>query len=131
MIERKYKRKYFRIKPCGISYNTLTISSYKGKKLKTGSAVIKLHNLSMGGLKFSSALNLPVGKELLLEFNMRVPGKVVKSKGYIVYRYTGKDSYIYGVRFIEANSNIFYCFNGFNDNPLWLMEKKINISTVK
>lgn len=85
MIRRNYIRKFYRIHPEKDLFAEMTIRSVNGKDVNTGRAIVRIVNISPGGLSFLSDLCFPATRKLILQFNINLPNKAVILQGFIVY----------------------------------------------
>lgn len=80
----------------------MTIVSIGNNKLKLGSSPVSINNISSVGLCFDTALNLPVKKDIILQFKTMINKVEVSLKGYIVWCEELSTSYNrYGVTLLQ------------------------------
>lgn len=117
MSERDYGRKYMRIKPESPVYAGITIVCVGQSKVMTGTARVRLADLSPGGLRFVSPLSLPVDNRVLIEFNFTILEHSFKLMGHIVHKNTIEaDEYEYGFCYSEANEDLRTCLKKLFNN---------------
>lgn len=85
MIKRNYIRKFYRIQPEKNLYAEMTIRNVNGKKVNTGRAIVRIVNISPGGLSFLSDLSFPATRRVILEFKIILGNKAVILQGFVVY----------------------------------------------
>lgn len=128
MTGRNYSRKYLRIKPDNPICAEITIVQVGTKIVKTGVAGVNILNLSPGGLKFISRLNLPVDASVLLELHFKVVEQDFRLKGYIVYKSCVEiHEYEYGFCFFEADETLRIYLKKLFNNMSVKMERHIVI----
>lgn len=99
MKYRSYKRIYFDNPLKGL----VSITKVHGYPVKTKSSPIAIHNLSHGGLSFSSNLDFPL-KDMELLFKIHLLGKSINLKGTISWqRQDANGLYYYGVQLGTLN----------------------------
>ena len=95
------KRRYYRIHfpyPLGADMTLLSIS---GRLMKLGKSSILIEDLSVGGLRFISTLNLPVRNDMIFHVETHILGETIQMNGYIVWKEEMNNDLIeYGVEFI-------------------------------
>jgi hypothetical protein len=108
-MQRKYKRKYFRIKPENELYSEITIVRLNSRKITAGSAYVRVINISPGGLKFMSGLDFPAETDMVLKFKIELSGYSVSPEGYIIHKSKVNDNnFEYGVCFINVDNSMRY-----------------------
>lgn len=94
------RRKFFRINFNNLLESDFTINTIKGKKMNVGNTKILIKDIGPGGICFISNLSLPVKKDIVLKFTMRLIEEINLS-GYIVWSEEIEENlYQYGVEFI-------------------------------
>ncbi len=107
MEQKKYSRKFLRINPDQPMFGTASIVQVGVKKVYTGSAKVRILNLSPGGLRFVSSLNLPADSRVIIEICFMLDGADYCLKGCVVHsRATEVSEYEYGFRFLEPVGNL-------------------------
>lgn len=107
MAERKYARKYLRIKPDNPLYADAAIVRVGRDAVRSGTARVRVLDISPGGLKFTSVLNLPVIDSVLLELRFQLSGADYRMRGYIVYKNSLEvREYAYGFCFLEPDETL-------------------------
>ncbi|MGG0719943.1 EAL domain-containing protein [Robertmurraya massiliosenegalensis] len=94
------KRKFYRIRLNTPLTADMTIVKFKNKEVKLGSSKAIIEDLSLGGLKYISNINLPVQKDMVIQITTRVLGREVKLIGTNVWKLEENDLYNYGFEFI-------------------------------
>lgn len=94
-------RKFFRVK-CKVPICTqISIVKVNNKAVTSGIGNICLEDISPGGLKFLSSLNMPVSDDMIIEFKL-VVDELKSFYGYILRKEElGNSIYRYGVKFIN------------------------------
>ncbi len=107
MEQRKYSRAFLRIHPDRPFSAPSALSGLGGKKVYTGSARVRILNISPGGLKFVSTLKLPADNRILLEICLALDGIDYCLRGTIVHcKNTEVSEYEYGFCFSEPDTNL-------------------------
>jgi hypothetical protein len=105
--QKKYARKYLRINPDQPMFGTASIVQVGLKRVYTGSARVRILNLSPGGLRFVSSLSLPADNRVILEICFKLDGLDYCLKGCVAYsNCTEVSEYEYGFRFLEPAENL-------------------------
>ena len=128
MAERKYARKYLRIKPDVPICAEITIVQVGQDMVKTGSARVRVVDICPGGLKFTSVLNLPVNDCVCLELHFQVSDMSFRIKGYITHKSSTEiREYEYGFCFLDPDDTLRICLKKLLNNMYVRMEKYIVI----
>lgn len=107
MEQKKYARKYLRINPDRPMFGTASIVQVGVKRVYTGSARVRILNLSPGGLRFVSSLRLPADNRVILEICFKLDDMEYCLKGCVVHSScTEVREYEYGFRFLEPVENL-------------------------
>lgn len=107
MAERKYARKYLRIKPGNPLHADVAIVRVGRDAVRTGTARVRVLDISPGGLRFTSVLNLPVTESVLLELHFQLSGADYRMRGCIVHKNSPEvKEYEYGLRFLEPDGTL-------------------------
>lgn len=126
MSERTYGRKYMRIKPESPVFAEITIVCIGQSKVTTGTAKVRIIDLSPGGLSFVSPLNFPVDDRLLIEFSFTILDYTFKLTGNIIYKTCLEvNEYEYGFCFSEANEDLRSCLKKLFNNMCIRMNRHI------
>ncbi len=100
VIPEEERRAYYRFEFPYSVLGEMTILEVNNKKVEIGSAGILIENISLGGLKILSSLNLPINSELKLRFKFKIMDEVFDIDGILVWKNNGRGtSYYYGVKF--------------------------------
>lgn len=94
------RRKFFRVKFHQFLEATMTILELNYKKVNVGDTLVLIKNMGPGGLCFVSNINLPIEKNLVLQFTTQLVNQEIKVVGSPVW--TGEIQgglYEYGVEF--------------------------------
>jgi hypothetical protein len=109
----KNKRKHDRISCTTPICSEVTIIKVNDKKVNTGKTKVCVEDISSGGLKFISSLDLPVNPNIMVSFETIILNQELLFKGIIVRKIEIKSSiFQYGVKFVmeddvvKANANI-------------------------
>ena len=128
MPERTYGRKYLRIKPENHIYADIAIVYVGERKVATGTARVRLTDLSPGGLCFISPLNLPADNRIILELNFTVLESRFELQGYIVHKTVmDEKEYRYGFCFKQADEDLKVCLRKLFNNMFVKINKHIVI----
>lgn len=147
-------RKFFRIR-CKVPICTqISIVKVNDKSVNTGTGHICLEDISPGGLKFLSGLDMPVSDMMTIEFKLTIKEELKAFYGYILRKEELDNGiYRYGVKFIndgtenedsirmiyELNKrgipnqqkfcyNVFSCFKKYNRNKVGELNKNHKVS---
>jgi hypothetical protein len=82
---RSYSRKYLRIGPEEPLYGTAGIVRVGARTVCTGSARVRILDISPGGLRFVSSLKLPADRQLILEIRFQLEGTNYCLQGYVTH----------------------------------------------
>lgn len=94
------QRRFFRLDLDPPLEAQMSIVRIRNNKIETGEAHVLVDNISAGGLRFLSLLQLPVRKEVVLEFRMRLLNQRIKALGIIVRKEAASNGVNkYGVSF--------------------------------
>jgi len=85
MKPKVYARKFLRISPDTPLYGSARIVSIGNRRVSTGIAIVRILNISSGGLRFVSKLSMPVDHTVILQLNLRLDKTAYCIQGYIVY----------------------------------------------
>ncbi|ADI00734.1 PilZ domain-containing protein [Salisediminibacterium selenitireducens] len=80
---------------------TFRISQLKGESFESKSAKGVLLNISPGGLRLMTDLDLPKGQDILLTFDIQLGGHALTPEGEVVWKEKRGNSFIYGIDFSE------------------------------
>lgn len=107
MEQKIYSRKFLRINPDLPLYGAATIVQVGLKKVYTGTARIRITNISPGGLRFVSSLRLPADRKVILEISLQLDGVSHSLQGYVVHcTSTEVNEYEYGFSFLKPDGNL-------------------------
>ena len=97
---RTFSRKYLRIKPDIPVFGTIRIIRIGCRQTMSGSARVRIIDLSTGGARFASALKFPVNLKVILQLTLTLEGKTFCLEGFIANRSgSGERGYEYGLCF--------------------------------
>jgi len=100
MVSQRNQRSFFRLDLAPPLAARMSIVKVNNNKIETGEAHVLVDNISAGGLRFLSLLQLPVRQEIVLEFRMRLLNQQIKALGVIVRKEEGQNGLNqYGVSF--------------------------------
>jgi len=99
------RRQYLRLNLTPPITADLSISAIKGQAVQTKSRPVMVQNISLAGLCYLSALNLPVSADYVLEFNIPAQHAQLKLRGQVRWRRKQENLFEYGVAFIPAPSS--------------------------
>lgn len=80
---------------------TFVISRLRGESYQSKPAKGVLVNISPGGLRLLTELDLPKGSDVLLTFTIHLAGYDIAPEGEVVWKEKRGDAFVYGVNFIE------------------------------
>ncbi len=96
------RRNYARVQLNAPVLAEMTIVSIGKSQLKLGSSPVSINNISPVGLCFDSSLNLPVKRDIILQFKTIINKVEVTFKGYIVWTEELSSNYKrYGVTLLQ------------------------------
>lgn len=102
-----YSRKFLRIKPESPLYGAVSIVRIGERRVYSGTARVRLLDISPGGLRFVSVLKLPADSLVILEVELNINGLQYCIQGRIVYSCsTEVNEFEYGFRFLEPNYDL-------------------------
>lgn len=105
--EYENRRKGFRLPFTHPLVGTMTIVSYQGKEVKMGKTSVLIEDIGIGGIRFTSNINLPVSPDIILEFETEILNEKLQLPGNIVWKETTGEFLQYGIQFalseIEQN----------------------------
>lgn len=94
------RRKYYRIKfDCPLTAN-MTIVKFKGKDVTLGASRAVIEDISLGGLKYTSNINLPIQKDMVIKFTTVIMGTEVQLVGSNVWKLEVDGLFQYGFEFV-------------------------------
>jgi hypothetical protein len=126
MNDRVYSRKYFRVVPDPFIEAELSISRVDMKSAGMRTVIVPIHNISPGGLMFSSELFFPVYVDIIFRFSLVISGQNITLEGRIVHRRrSGGNLYNYGICFTQADKLIRPCLVKLFNNMLLKMHGRI------
>lgn len=98
----KNKRKYNRIElPYPIEAE-MRLVSFAGQALQLGKSHALIQNVSIGGLRFITNLNLPVRGDIHLQFDTEILDQAIRLIGKVIWKEEMKeDLFVYGIEFIQ------------------------------
>jgi hypothetical protein len=85
--------------------------------MQLGKSSVLIEDISIGGLRYSSTLKLPVRDDVILQFDFKLLSEVIQVKGHIVWKEENDDITEYGIEFIineKDRSNLTKVLNSFN-----------------
>ena len=107
MKQKVYARRFLRISPDMPLYGSARIVSIGNRRVNTGIAIVRILNISSGGLRFVSNLRMPIDHTVVLQINLRLDKTTYCIQGYIVHsRKNEVCDYEYGFRFLEPNEGL-------------------------
>jgi len=128
MDERNRGRRYLRIRPEIPIHADMTIVQVGNRKVGTGTARVRVSDISPGGLRFISSLNLPADKSVLIELKFRLAEQDFRLKGHIAHKCgTEVCQYEYGFCFVECNDTLRACLKRLFNNMTVKMRRQIVI----
>ncbi|WP_416147870.1 PilZ domain-containing protein [Salipaludibacillus sp. HK11] len=77
------------------------ISRIRGKNFQSSRGKGVIQNISHGGLRLDTNLELPKDNEVEITFEVDIAGHLIEPIGYIVWTNKSHDRFIYGIHFIS------------------------------
>lgn len=103
--DKSYKRRYLRIKPQDDIFALVSIAQVGEQPVSTRSAKVRIHNISPGGLMFSSGLCFPLYTDLTLGLSLYFADHRIQLEGMIVHKEElMKGMYEYGICFTNSRT---------------------------
>lgn len=100
------RRRFFRVYFYLPLQSKMFIEKVYGKKINTNKTIVKIHDMSAGGLRFSTDLKLPINDDIQYGFHMKVEGIDIELSGKIVWSNMLKPKHFeYGVEFVFEDHN--------------------------
>ncbi|MBU8905320.1 EAL domain-containing protein [Desertibacillus haloalkaliphilus] len=97
------RRKFYRINFTNPLASTMTIVQFKGNNVQLGKSRSLIEDMSLGGLRFTAEINLPVRSDVILEFTTKILGEEISVRGFIVWKQEAhEDLFQYGLQFITT-----------------------------
>jgi hypothetical protein len=85
----------------------VSITKVYGNPVRTKSTQVRIHDISQGGLSFTSDLNFP-SNEMELSFNLQLFGQNMVLKGTIIWQKQDSNGrYHYGVKLTTLNALVY------------------------
>lgn len=110
------KRKFFRVylkKPICTEASIVKVNE---KSIKTNITNICVNDIGIGGIRFSSKLQLPVGEHIVYEFKFHILHKYYHIRGAIVWqKEDANKEFQYGVKFLIDDNDSPSYFTLFNN----------------
>jgi len=88
-------RQFFRVYTKEPICTEVTIVNFNGKSVKTNSCNVCIKDISIGGLRFLSKLNLPIGENVIYQFKLQIFHRCYYIKGNIIWQKEEKNGDIY------------------------------------
>ncbi len=99
------KRKYYRIQfPTPLEAD-MEIVSIGGNNVQLGKSIVLIEDMSIGGLRYVSKLNLPVREDMIFQFKTEILGKTITVLGTIVWKEEINEELLeYGIKLIVGQN---------------------------
>ncbi|MDP4090526.1 MAG: PilZ domain-containing protein [Bacillota bacterium] len=95
-------RKTYRVKCKKPICTQISIVKVNNNAVTTGTGIICLEDISAGGLRFLSGLNMPPGDALTIEFRLEIEREIFAFYGFILRKEElGQNTFRYGVKFLN------------------------------
>ncbi len=94
------RRKYYRLPFEQLLSAEMTIIRFNNQDIKLGKSKSFIENISLGGLRYLSNIQLPTQKSLIMQFTTKIMAQEVQFTGYNVWRKEVNGYYQYGFEFI-------------------------------
>jgi diguanylate cyclase (GGDEF)-like protein/PAS domain S-box-containing protein len=105
IIHFENRRNYFRYELPFLKQAAMTIKSIKGEKIKIGKTDVSIFNIGQGGLAFTTPLQLPITRDMILHFALNDLGRTIEFDGHIVWKQEAENDYFhYGVQFLASEN---------------------------
>ncbi|KGR74931.1 sensor domain-containing protein [Ureibacillus sinduriensis] len=103
--EQMERRAFSRIELFYPLSSQMTLTSFQGRKVKLGKTKVVIDSIGLGGLKFTSNMQLPVRPDVMYLFECTIMSNPIVLNGFIVWKTEIKDDFFeYGVEFsIDEN----------------------------
>ncbi|NEU30330.1 EAL domain-containing protein [bacterium LRH843] len=99
------RRKYYRINFAYPSESKMTIVEFKGKKLSLGASNVLIEDISLGGLRYVDAIDLPVHPDIKLKFTLCLLDEEIEVSGFLTRKQEIDDNlFQYGIQFILTDA---------------------------
>ncbi|MBS4197756.1 EAL domain-containing protein [Lederbergia citri] len=95
----KDRRKFFRIELLSPLKANLTLTCIQGREVNLGRTEALIEDIGPGGLRFLSAIHLPVRPDITYKFVMIILGEKLELYGHITWKKEVKDIFQYGLEF--------------------------------
>lgn len=95
----KNRRKYYRLKFDIPLCADMTVTKFKNKDIKLGTSKVLVEDISLGGLRYLSNINLPIQEDLVLLFTTTILGNQYHLTGRNVWKLEVNGLYQYGFEF--------------------------------
>lgn len=113
------KRKFFRVFCNNPLCTEIVIVTVKGKSVKTNACSVCVKDIGIGGLRFLTRLNLPLGENIVYQFKIFILNKYYYIHGNIVWKREEENGELcYGVNFLLDDSGKSKYFTIFNSLAL-------------
>ena len=100
-IQMEDRREFYRIDLLFPLSSDMTLTSFQGKPVNLGKTEVVVENISAGGLRFLSTMQLPVRPDVIYQFETTIMEKSIIMNGHVVWKQEVKDGFFqYGVKFI-------------------------------
>ncbi|MCM3387850.1 EAL domain-containing protein [Ureibacillus chungkukjangi] len=94
------RRAFYRIELLFPLSSKMTLTTFQDRKVNLGKTEVIIDNISPGGLKFTSNMQLPVRSDVFYQFETMIVNSKIVVNGYIVWKNESKDGFFeYGVKF--------------------------------
>lgn len=93
------RRKYYRAKLDYPLTADMTIIKFMNKDVKLGSSKAIIEDMSIGGLKYVTSINLPIRNDMMIQFSTMIMGKEVKFVGRNAWKFEIDGLYEYGFEY--------------------------------
>jgi len=104
MESKAYSRKFFRIRPESPLFGTISIVRIGDRRVFSNAARVRILDISPGGLRFVSSLNLPVDRSIMLEAVLKLGNSEYCLQGCIVHMIGSEvNEFEYGLKFLEPD----------------------------
>lgn len=98
--ERVERRAFYRIELFNPLKSKMTLISFQHQGADFGKTEVAIDNISPGGLKFTSSMQLPVARDVTYQFETTIMNQTIIVNSYVVWKNEKKDGFFeYGVEF--------------------------------
>lgn len=98
-MEKHNRRNFYRLHLKFPLCAEMTIAKFNNEDVNLGYSKSLIEDISLGGLRFLSTMNLPAQRDLILRFETRILDEQINFTGYIVWKKEVNNLFQYGLEF--------------------------------